>query len=129
MIALGPVPVCNGMVWRWYDPSVGRWMSQDPIGFHGDPSNVYRYVNNSPTNWIDPFGLQGCPKGGPSGPSGPGGSGPGGPGGGGSGPGRGSGGGGGPGGGPGGGGERRRAEAVPVLVVLRGEAPSMVPQG
>ena len=25
---------------RWYDASVGRWMSEDPIGFHGGDANL-----------------------------------------------------------------------------------------
>lgn len=28
---------------RWYDPEVGRWMSEDPIGFEGGDENLYRY--------------------------------------------------------------------------------------
>jgi hypothetical protein len=40
---------------RWYDPTVGRGLSEDPI--NGDPSNQYRYVGNSPTNYLDPSGL------------------------------------------------------------------------
>jgi RHS repeat-associated protein len=42
---------------RWYDPRLGRWTSEDPIGFAGDPSNLYRYVGNSASNGTDPFGL------------------------------------------------------------------------
>ncbi|MES1213406.1 MAG: RHS repeat-associated core domain-containing protein, partial [Singulisphaera sp.] len=42
---------------RWYDSNTGRWISQDPIGFDGDLSNLYRYVFNSPTNYADPSGL------------------------------------------------------------------------
>src|SRR5689334_13661630 len=42
---------------RWYDSSIGRWISQDPIGFNGDPSNLYRYVGNEATNSTDPGGL------------------------------------------------------------------------
>jgi RHS repeat-associated protein len=41
---------------RHYDPETGRWLSEDPIGFAGDPSNLYRYVGNSPTNGTDPSG-------------------------------------------------------------------------
>ncbi|HUT14249.1 MAG TPA: RHS repeat-associated core domain-containing protein [Thermoguttaceae bacterium] len=41
---------------RWYDASVGRWLSADPIGLPGD-ANLYRYVGNCPTLEIDPFGL------------------------------------------------------------------------
>jgi RHS repeat-associated protein len=42
---------------RWYDPASGRFLSEDPIGFAGDPSNLYRYVGNGPTNATDPSGL------------------------------------------------------------------------
>jgi len=33
---------------RWYEPSVGRWLSEDPIGFAGghDP-NLYRYASGA----------------------------------------------------------------------------------
>jgi len=41
---------------RWYDPSVGRWLSEDPIGFRGGDVNVYRYVRNTPQVAIDPTG-------------------------------------------------------------------------
>lgn len=39
---------------RWYSPSLGRWMSEDPI--EADV-NSYRYVGNSPLNGVDPSGL------------------------------------------------------------------------
>jgi hypothetical protein len=38
---------------------MGRWISEDPIGFAGDPWNLYRYVGNSPTNRTDSTGLVG----------------------------------------------------------------------
>jgi hypothetical protein len=40
---------------RWYDPQVGRFVSEDPIGFKGG-MNLYLYVGDSPLNYI-PFGL------------------------------------------------------------------------
>jgi RHS repeat-associated protein len=43
---------------RYYDPQIGRWISQDPIGFDAGDSNLYRYVNNGPTGRTDPSGLQ-----------------------------------------------------------------------
>ena len=43
---------------RYYDPVIGRFISEDPIGFAAGDVNVYRYVENSPTNAIDPSGLQ-----------------------------------------------------------------------
>jgi RHS repeat-associated protein len=41
---------------RWYDAQVGRWVSEDPIGFAARDANVYRYVGNCPTNATDPTG-------------------------------------------------------------------------
>jgi len=42
---------------RWYDPQLGRWLSQDPIGFEGG-LNVYGYTWNDPLNFVDPGGMQ-----------------------------------------------------------------------
>jgi RHS repeat-associated protein len=42
---------------RYYDANLGRFISQDPIGFGGEDSNLYRYVSNNPVNAIDPSGL------------------------------------------------------------------------
>ena len=42
---------------RWYDPRIGSWVSQDPMGFSAGDSNLYRYVKNSPDNHGDPSGL------------------------------------------------------------------------
>ena len=46
---------------RHLDVSAGRWVSRDPIGFGGGDWNLYRYVENNPTNQIDPSGLQATP--------------------------------------------------------------------
>ena len=42
---------------RWYDPSSGRFISQDPIGFSAGDANLYRYVGNAPGDGTDPSGL------------------------------------------------------------------------
>ena len=42
---------------RWYDPAVGRWLSEDPIGFEAGDANLSRYVSNSPVDLRDPSGL------------------------------------------------------------------------
>ena len=41
---------------RYYDPSTGRYITSDPIGLEGG-LNTYTYVYNSPTHWIDTYGL------------------------------------------------------------------------
>jgi RHS repeat-associated protein len=43
---------------RYYDPALGRFLSQDPIGFEAGDANFYRYVENSPTNATDPSGYE-----------------------------------------------------------------------
>ena len=42
---------------RDYDPSIGRWISKDPILFDGGQANLYVYVGNDPVNLADPSGL------------------------------------------------------------------------
>lgn len=42
---------------RWYDPQVGKFISEDPIGLQGG-LNLYAYVENDPINDSDPLGLQ-----------------------------------------------------------------------
>ena len=41
---------------RWYDAKVGRFVSEDPIGFRGGV-NQLSYVGNNPQNFVDPSGL------------------------------------------------------------------------
>jgi RHS repeat-associated protein len=40
---------------RDYDPSIGRWLTQDPLGFE-DSFNPYQYVYNNPFRYFDPHG-------------------------------------------------------------------------
>jgi RHS repeat-associated protein len=44
---------------RWYDPFLGQWVSEDPIGFAGGDENLRRYVGNGVVNRVDPSGLFG----------------------------------------------------------------------
>ena len=39
-----------------YDPTVGRFLTEDPLGFDANDPNLYRYVTNGPTNAVDPEG-------------------------------------------------------------------------
>ena len=41
---------------RGYDAELGRWLSQDPIGFQGG-SNYFAYAENNPVRFTDPLGL------------------------------------------------------------------------
>jgi RHS repeat-associated protein len=43
---------------RYYDPTTGRFLTRDPIGYAGG-INLYSYVTNNPTNYADPSGLTG----------------------------------------------------------------------
>lgn len=45
---------------RFYDPMIGRFLSNDPVAFapdRPDMFNRYAYVRNDPANLTDPFGL------------------------------------------------------------------------
>jgi RHS repeat-associated protein len=42
---------------RYYNPSNGRFINEDPIGLDGG-LNMYGFVFNNPVNWTDPFGLE-----------------------------------------------------------------------
>jgi RHS repeat-associated protein len=53
------MPEHRGLVGYWgrfYEPSLSRWLNQDPIGENGG-INLYRFVGNSPVSRTDPFGL------------------------------------------------------------------------
>jgi RHS repeat-associated protein len=53
-----PTPGNDSLVYyraRYYDPTIGRFISRDPAGMP-DGVNRYAYVGNSPTNFTDPSG-------------------------------------------------------------------------
>ncbi len=43
---------------RYYHPTFGRFISEDPLGFGGGEVNRYAYVGNGPVDLIDPLGLE-----------------------------------------------------------------------
>jgi RHS repeat-associated protein len=44
---------------RYYDPNIGRFISEDPAGFVGSGPNLYEYSYDSPITFKDPSGQ--CP--------------------------------------------------------------------
>ncbi len=42
---------------RYYDPSTGRFLAEDPLSFAAGDSNLYRYVGNQPNTRVDPSGM------------------------------------------------------------------------
>ena len=48
----------NYMQARYYDPVIGRFYSNDPVGFRDVHSfNRYAYANNNPYKYVDPSGM------------------------------------------------------------------------
>ncbi len=42
---------------RIYSPTLGRWLSNDPLGFEAGDVNNFRYLKNNTLNNLDPIGL------------------------------------------------------------------------
>lgn len=42
---------------RYYSPTLGRFINEDPLGVAGGDVNSYAYVLDNPTNYTDPLGL------------------------------------------------------------------------
>ncbi|HBO43766.1 MAG TPA: hypothetical protein DD670_07510 [Planctomycetaceae bacterium] len=42
----------------YYNSSLGRFVSRDPIGYEGSKSNLYEYVGGRPVQDLDPEGLE-----------------------------------------------------------------------
>jgi len=42
---------------RWYDPRLGQFISEDPMGVAAGDANLSQYVGNSTHNAVDPSGL------------------------------------------------------------------------
>lgn len=43
---------------RYYNSTLQRFISEDPLGFGGGDVNFYSYVRNDPVSLFDPFGLR-----------------------------------------------------------------------
>ena len=42
---------------RYYNPAIGRFLSEDPAGFAGSGTDLYAYAGDDPIDFIDPFGM------------------------------------------------------------------------
>jgi RHS repeat-associated protein len=47
---------------REYSPTLGRWMTNDPIEYRAGTANIYGFVLNDPLNLNDPSGLDPNPR-------------------------------------------------------------------
>src|SRR5262249_4414856 len=47
---------------RYLDPVQGRFIQRDPAGYTSTDLNLYEYVNDWPTDAVDPLGTQGQNK-------------------------------------------------------------------
>jgi RHS repeat-associated protein len=66
--AFGVIREPNGLYYmnaRYYDPSTGRFLSEDPLGLGGGDLTLYSYAGNNPVVFVDPSGLC-ASSGGPS---------------------------------------------------------------
>lgn len=43
---------------RYYQPRLGRFISEDPLGLESGRTNFYEYVGGDPISRIDPLGLK-----------------------------------------------------------------------
>ncbi|ACD21359.1 RHS repeat-associated core domain-containing protein [Paraburkholderia phytofirmans] len=51
---------------RYYSPAIGRFISEDPIGYASGQTNGYAYVGGNPVQFTDPAGEVGLPMNGPA---------------------------------------------------------------
>ncbi len=49
-------------LFRWYDSSIGQWMSEDPLSFKAGDQNLHRNVKNGVVSKLDPLGLYQPPE-------------------------------------------------------------------
>ena len=60
-VMAGVMAESNGLYYmraRYYNPEIGRFISEDPLGFGGGDVNLFTYVMGNPVNFIDPLGLR-----------------------------------------------------------------------
>ena len=58
--ALRSIQICSRFH-RYYNPEIGRFISEEPLGIDGP--NLYWYALNNPINFVDPDGKQQLPQG------------------------------------------------------------------
>ncbi len=57
----GRTPVTSSLYYyraRYYDPEMGRFISEDPLGFEGGDLNLYGYTSGDPLDGTDPTGRE-----------------------------------------------------------------------
>jgi RHS repeat-associated protein len=56
-MAFDSVAGLNPQRFRWYSPTLGRWVTMDPIRYSAGDVNLYRAMSNNTVNRVDPSGL------------------------------------------------------------------------
>ncbi len=57
-MAFDSVAGLNPQRYRWYSPTLGRWVTMDPIRYEAGDVNLYGFVYNGVLTRTDPLGLQ-----------------------------------------------------------------------
>jgi len=57
IVIIGLLTLVAAQSFAYMMPEKGRWPSRDPLGERGGGRHLYRFVDNSPVNSIDPIGL------------------------------------------------------------------------
>ena len=55
--AFGVLREPNGLYYmnaRYYDPAIGRFLSEDPLGLGGGDLTLYSYAGSNPVAFVDP---------------------------------------------------------------------------
>lgn len=56
LLKLSTIKSVTSLLILMLNAGVGRFISEDPLGFRAGDTNLYRYVGNKTTSYVDPYG-------------------------------------------------------------------------